>query len=59
MPEFVVLIEMLPFAGAFDAAEWSRTITGVSAHKALKLPQHRLLEPNPHSRAKSYPADSG
>jgi hypothetical protein len=22
--------------GAFDAAEWSRTITGVSTHKALK-----------------------
>jgi hypothetical protein len=25
--KFVVLIEMLLFAGAFDAAEWSRTIT--------------------------------
>jgi hypothetical protein len=25
------------FAGVFDAAEWSRTITGVSTHKALNL----------------------
>jgi hypothetical protein len=24
-------------AGAFDAAEWSRTITGISTHKALNL----------------------
>lgn len=59
MLKFVVLIEMLLFAGAFDAAEWSRTITGVSTHKALKLKPCRLLERKMACRAKSNPAKSG
>jgi hypothetical protein len=36
VPKFVILIEMLLFAGAFNAAEWSRTITPREGHKALK-----------------------
>jgi hypothetical protein len=37
VPKFVILIEMLLFAGAFNAAEWSRTITPREGHKALNL----------------------
>lgn len=44
--------------GLSDAAEWSRTITGVSTHKALKLKTGRLVEPNSRSRAKSSPVVS-
>jgi hypothetical protein len=41
------------------AAEWSRTITGVSTHKALKLNMHRLLERKMAYRAKSHPIVTG
>lgn len=42
-----------------NAAERSRTSTGVSTHKALKLKTARLLERIPRSRARSNPVVSG
>jgi hypothetical protein len=45
--------------GAFDAAEWSRTITPREGHKALKLNRHRTVERKAAYRAKSDPAVSG
>jgi hypothetical protein len=42
-----------------NAAERSRTSTGVSTHKALKLKSRRLLERISRSRAKSNPAIAG
>jgi hypothetical protein len=45
--------------GLSHAAEWSRTITGVSTHKALKLKTDRLLEMTLSYKARSSSAISG
>jgi len=44
---------------SLSAAEWSRTITPLSGHKALKLTRHRTAKRKTAYRAKSIPAVSG
>jgi hypothetical protein len=51
--------EVADFQGLGNAAEWSRTITGVSTHKALNLKPGRMTERKSAFRAKSDPTATG